>query len=549
MNLTTERISNHRAQFTIEIEADQLEAAKRKAARKISRQVGIKGFRKGKAPYGMVVRHVGEGAVLEEALDDLGDKLYKQALDESEVKPYGPGAFEDFKPEPSPTFVFSAPLPPEVDLKDYLDVRLEFEAPTITEDHVDEALRQMRLRLVEVVDEDVAVTALGHRVTIDVDSEFVDGDPPDEIAEAPLDDALTAESAADSETDEAEDAPYVPKKGDSFAVEENTQIILDPNEDPFIHGFVENLIDVELGSDVVFELTIPDDDAEESISGRRVWFAVTIRDIEAIVIPELDDDFARRVCRENGDEELDLAGLRQSMHDDLLRAAQDDARSEFSAMVLDTIVAGAEIAYPDEVVDEYIDVLIGEFEEGLRQRGVALDDFLRLTETSIEDMRERRRERATEAARRNLVMRELVRAQEIKISDDDLEARLENIMAGYGGSADFRKLFDTPQMRDNFRNELVINHINAHLVAIGQGEDPAAAIDELRERMRADTHRARERLERRNRYQEEDDAASESAAADGEAEDASANQAESDAPPLNEASEAPDEAGFEAGNP
>ena len=157
MNLRTERIDNHRAQFTIEIESNQLEDAKRKAARKISRQVRIKGFRKGKAPYGLVVKHVGEGAVLEEALEDLGDALYKQALDESEVTPYGPGAFEDFKLDPAPTFMFSVPLQPEVDLKDYQDVRLDFEEPTVTESQIDAALKQMRLAQIEVLDEESRV--------------------------------------------------------------------------------------------------------------------------------------------------------------------------------------------------------------------------------------------------------------------------------------------------------------------------------------------------------------------------------------------------------
>ena len=102
MNLQTERVDNHRAQLTIEIEAEQLESAKKQAARKISRSVRIKGFRKGKAPYRLVAQYVGEAAILEEAVDTLGGELYKQALQESELLPYGPGAIEDFKIEPVP---------------------------------------------------------------------------------------------------------------------------------------------------------------------------------------------------------------------------------------------------------------------------------------------------------------------------------------------------------------------------------------------------------------------------------------------------------------
>ena len=397
MNLQTERIENHRAQFTIEIESNQLEDAKRKAARKISRQVRIKGFRKGKAPYGLVVKHVGEGAVLEEALEDLGDALYKQALDESEVTPYGPGAFEDFQLEPAPTFVFSVPLQPEVDLKDYLDVRLDFEEPVLTESDVDAMLKQMRLGQIEVLDEEVEVAGAGHRVTIAVDSEFVDGDPPDDEADAPAEDALTAEvdEADESGAAEEEPAPYIPKKGDTFVHDDNTQIILDPNEDPFIHGFVGNLIGAERGSDVQFELTIPDDDAEETIIGRRVSFIVTIKDIEAIAIPEQDDEFARRISRERGDEETDLAGLRQTVRGDLEREALNNAKSEYSAAVLAKIVEGAEIEYPELMLDEQIDDMLREFEGNLMQQRLNLEEYLRLTNST-----QRRSARAVSRRRR-----------------------------------------------------------------------------------------------------------------------------------------------------
>lgn len=550
MNLQTERIDNHRAQFTIEIESNQLEDAKRKAARKISRQVRIKGFRKGKAPYGLVVKHVGEGAVLEEALDDLGDALYKQALDESEVTPYGPGAFEDFQLEPAPTFVFSVPLQPEVDLKEYLDIRLDFAEPVVSESELDATLKQMRLQYIEVVDEEIEVAGPGHRVTIAVDSEFVDGDPPDDAADAPAEDALTAEideEDASAAADE-EPAPYVPKMGDTFVNNENTQILLDPNEDPFVHGFVGNLIGAERGSDVQFELTIPDDDAEETIIGRRVSFIVTIKDIEAISIPELDDEFARRACRERGDEELDVAGFRQSVHADMTRDALENARSQYSGEVLEKIVEGADIEYPDLMLNEQIDDMIREFEGNLQQQRLNLDEYLRLTNSTRDDLREQYSESAAHSLRQNLVLRELVRVQEIEISDEALETRLENAIAGYGTNPEIRKLFDTPQMRGNIRNELVMNHLNAHLVAIGMGEDPDVVIEEMQSRMAADTERARQRHERRQRYREEDAASGDEESAAGGAQDASLPAVADDAPSAGDLSPSIENAETETGN-
>ncbi len=530
MKLQTERIENHRAQFTVEIEFERLEEAKRKAARKISRQVRIKGFRKGKAPYGLVVKHVGESAVLEEALEDLGDALYKQALEESDVTPYGPGTFDNFELEPAPTLVFSVPLQPEVDLKDYLEVRLDFEEPFLDEPELDAALNALRMRQIEVLDGEIEVTEPGHRVTISVDSEFVDGDPPDETSEIETEDALTAGDAEAGTSDEAEDdaAPYIPKRGDTFINDENRQIILDPNEDPFIQGFVGNLIGVERGSDVEFELTIPDDDAEETIIGRRVSFIVTIKDIEAIAIPDLDDEFAKRVGRERGDEARDLAGLRESIREDLAREAREKAASEYSGKVLNAIVEGAEIEYPDLMLEHQIDEMIRDFEGNLQQQRLNLDEYLRLTKSSKDDLREQYRESATHALRHTLVMRELVSAQEIEISDDDFELRLDNIIVGYGDNPALRQVFDSPQMRGNIRNELVLNHLNAHLFAIGQAEDTGEAIEKLRSRMRADKERARERSERLKRFQAEDDASNDEEGTNGESGEADAQPAVQD---------------------
>ena len=549
MNLQTDRIENHKAQFTIELEADQLEDAKRQAARRISRRVRIKGFRKGKAPYRLVVQYVGEGAVLEEAIEALGDNLYKRALEESEVVPYGPGAFEDFKLEPAPTFVFSVPLQPEVDVKDYLDIRLDIEEPVVSDEQVEDALKQMRMRQVEVLDEVVEEAAAGHRVTIAVDSEFVDGDEQDDadddLEDAPVEDALTAENDDEAETGADEEAPpYTPKKGDTFVRDENTVIVLDPNEDPFVHGFVEYLIGAERGSDIEFELTIPDDDAEEAIAGRRVSFIVTMKNIEAITIPDLDDEFARRTSRGRGDEELDLAGLRQSAREDLQRAALDNANSQYSAKVLQSIVEGAEIDYPELMVDEHIDDMIREFEGNLAQQRLILDEYLRLTNSTKEDLREQYREQATQRLRQSLVLRELVKEQGIEIGDDIIDLRMDNIIAGYGTSPEIRKLFDTPQMRGNIRNELVMNHINAHLVAIGIGEDPSAAIKELKSQMAADSERASERSERLQRYRKEDSANEGDQPSDSEAEsEAAGDMAETEAAAADEAEDTETEAG------
>ena len=507
MNLQTERIENHRAQLTIEIEMDQLDAAKKQAARQISRRVRIKGFRKGKAPYRLIAQYVGEAAILEEALESLGDDLYKQALQESDILPYGPGAFDDFKVEPAPTFIFTVPLQPEVDLKDYADIRLDFESPAVDDDEVEQSLQQLRMREVEVLDAELKVAELGNRVHVSVDSEFVDGEEPadkeeeatDEVAESAGEQQDPAESEPDGDAEE-EETPYIPKKGDTFVKEDNTVLILDPNEDSFVDGFVEALVDAELGSDIVFELTIPDDDPDKTIANRRVSFVVTMKQIESILVPELDNEFAERISKNRGDEIQDLDGLRQLIREDLQKNALDRAKQQYSGQVLQKIVEGATIEYPELMLSEHIDELISEFAESLKRQNLSLDDYFRFTGSTREELQEQYRDRADTSLRQRLVLREFAESQEVDVDDEQIEMRMDLVVAGYGHSPEIRKLFDTPQMRGNLRNELMMSNINARLYALGQGEDVQSTIEDLQAQLATDAQMAKERSERLQGY-------------------------------------------------
>lgn len=510
MKLQTEFIEKQQARLTIEVEPEKFADAKRKAARKISRQVNIRGFRKGKAPYRLVAQHVGEAAIYEEALEDLGDTVYKWALEETDAEPFSGGTLEDFSEEPVPTFVFTIPLKPEVDLKNYEDIRLDFEAPTVTEEALDQALQELRQEAIKVVDDSVPVTALGNRVRLRVESEFVDGEERDENEE---------EDEEDDDYDES--VPYIPKKGDVYMHSENSVVILDPDNEPFLVGFVENMLDVELGSDVEFELTVPDGGEDDIISNRRVYFLVTVEHIEAIEVPELDDDFARETCRRLGEPEMDLAGLRQTLRENMQRDEVDEAESEYSSKVLDAICESAEVKYPDMMLELEIDGMIEKLQGNLQQQGIKLADYMRLTNTSPEGLRESFREQGAASLHRMLVKYHLIELRGIKVSDDDVDLSLDYTIEGLGGGK-LREMFNAETMRESMYFTLLNDKINKHLVAMGRGEDADEAVARYLAQTRQDTKELKAKNERRKQYQEEDEQA-EQAALDAAEQDSGAD--------------------------
>ena len=506
LNLQTERIDNHKAQLTVEIEPKQFDDAKRKAARKISRRVNIKGFRKGKAPYRLVAQYVGEVAIIEEAVELLGSDVYRQALEESDIEPYGSGSLEDFKLEPVPTLTFSVSLQPEVDLKDFADIRLDFEAPVVTDKEVNEALEKMRLQAAEVLDDELELAAAGNRVTIDVHSEFSDGEEADDNDEA--DD----EGYND---DDGNDMP-APRKGDDFLHRHDWTLILDPEKDSIIEGFAEALVGAQLDADVEFELTIPQDDKYESLAGRKVMFDVAIKKIESIRIPALDDEFARKMGEDRGDDIHDMDALRQSEREELEQAAFQDARVEYSKRVLEKIIEGADIAFPAEMEEEHIDGLMDELDRDLQQQGINLEKFIHITGTPIETLREQYRERATRGLRQNLAMRELAAVQDAKVSDEQVEEALDEFIKQFGGGDQFRNLFDTPKMRETLAGRLFIDQMTTRLCAIGRGEDIEKALEERKAQVKSEDEKMRQRTERIGAgLEEEDEAAAEAETDDG----------------------------------
>ena len=148
MNIEQQTLENHQVKLTVQIEPSKLEEAKHRAARQISQHKKIPGFRPGKAPYPIVLRTLGEEAILEEALDILVKEIYPKVIEESKIKPYGPGSLENMPKLDPPTFEFIVPLEPEVTLGDYKKIRIPYKLKAITKKDINKVLDDLRERQV-----------------------------------------------------------------------------------------------------------------------------------------------------------------------------------------------------------------------------------------------------------------------------------------------------------------------------------------------------------------------------------------------------------------
>ena len=137
---------DHQVKITVEVEPEQMESMKRRSARKIARRVKIPGFRPGKAPYAVIVRQVGEAAIIEDALELLVNDIYPKVIEEADINPYGPGSLENVGSLDPPTLEFVVPLEAEVVLGDYRSLRRPYEPEPVKDEDIQDVLDNIRER-------------------------------------------------------------------------------------------------------------------------------------------------------------------------------------------------------------------------------------------------------------------------------------------------------------------------------------------------------------------------------------------------------------------
>jgi trigger factor len=491
LNVQTERLENHTARLTVAIEAERLEKAKQEAARKLARRMNIPGFRKGKAPYRVVVSYLGEGAILEDAVEALGNEVYRDVLKQSEVEPYGPGSLEDFDLEPQPTFTFVVPLQPVVDLNQYREVRVEYTAPVVEDKAVEDRLRALQEREA-VVEESSQPVAPGNRVTVSMKGVYLD-DPLAADAEAEEAEADAAEEAADARTvleaeaeaEAIEDSAEADETNDEDD-DENERIFIDndhlvfsltPEREP-APGFTDALVGAVVGERREFELTYPDDQEEyQHLAGRHVRFDVTIKKIETVTLPELNDDFAARVTKEEqeqaGAEPLTLLQLRMKIREELQKEREEAATAEYAEQVLNKIIEQTTFSFPDALVHDEVDHMLRHVDSDLRRRGITLDDYMKITGKTHEDLHTDYHESAVASIKRSLTLRELIKAERLVVDEAMVNAEVDRIAGRFGEQADaFRGMYSSGAMRDNLRNDLGYRLIIERVASIGKGEAP-----------------------------------------------------------------------------
>ncbi|MEA1977781.1 MAG: trigger factor [Chloroflexota bacterium] len=433
MKIERQNLENRQVELQIEVASDQLQTAMHSAARRLSRGTKIPGFRPGKAPYEVIVGKFGEDVIFEEALERLGQEIYRDALEESEIEPYAPGSLEEVIREDPLKLRYTVPLAPEVDLGAYREIRIAFEEAEVTDDAFEEAIEEIRQRqaLIEPVDRPAEETDL---VIIDLSGDLLD--PEDE-----------------------EEAQLLDMK--------DISVLVDPETDVPTPGVMEHLLGLNAGDEKSYEYTFPDDAPNEDLQKRAAKFHIKCLEVKSRFVPEWSDELAQ-----NLGEFESLLDLRVKLRENLQKQAETEAETQYRDEIMQKIVEGASVEYPPIVLQEETENLLQDLRMRLGNQNLALEDYMKIEGKTEEDLREELEPEAIERIKRGLVLGKIVDVEELKVEDDEIDAEIKRLIEPLGAEADKRLLeaFESPAGRHRIAMDVLTDKAIRRIIAIAKGE-------------------------------------------------------------------------------
>lgn len=440
MNIDTVPLEDHQVKITVEVDADSFESSKRRAARKLSKRAKIPGFRPGKAPYPVIVRHIGEAAILEEAIEITVDDIYPKVIENAEIEPYGPGTLEGIPEMDPPIFEFVVPLRATVELGDYKTVRIPYELKEINDDDIDDVINNLleQQAVIEPVERTAEISDL---VTVSLNASRI-------------------------EAEEDEDPKLIDNRSFPVLIEdENSEV----DEWPY-PGFSRELIGTTKGEEKTIEYSYPEDSSIEAYQGLDVEFTLQIEDIRSRTLPNVNDDFAQSV----GEFET-LEDLRATIKENLEFQSRQSYEDEYDEQVLEEIVSLSSIKYPPQMLEQEINLVINNMERQLESQGLDIDLYLKSRDIDMDGLKEEATPVAETRLKKSLVLLEIAEQEEIRVNPEELQQETSRTLESASQSLTDKEMREltskdsASNLVGNIMMDLLLRHTQEYVRDIARG--------------------------------------------------------------------------------
>jgi len=390
MSAKWEKLEGNQGVLTIEVDAEKVNEGLNAAFQKVVKQVNVPGFRKGKMPRGLFEQRFGVESLYQDALDILLPDAYAAAIEETGIEPVDRPEVDVDQIEKGKALVFTAKVTvkPEVKLGEYKNLEVERLDTTVTDEDVDNELKQLQERNAELVVKEEGTIENGDSVVIDFEG-FVDGE--------------------------------------AFEGGQAENYSLEIGSGSFIPGFEEQLVGLATGAEKEVEVSFPEEYHAENLAGKPATFKVKVHEIKAKELPELDDEFAKDV----DDEVETLAELKAKTKTRLEGTKASNAENNLRDTLIEKAAENAEVDVPEAMINTEVDRMLQEFEQRLQQQGMNLELYFQFSGQDEAALRAQMQEDAGKRVRINLTLEAIAKAENFEISDEEVNEEVSKMAEMY----------------------------------------------------------------------------------------------------------------------
>ena len=379
LKVDVENLGSTKKRLQIEVPGEIVTKEIGSAYRKLSKNAKVKGFRPGKVPRAILQRYYGD-YVKDEVISKLINDTYFKAISDKDIKPVSQPTIDNGRLEEGKAFEYSAVIEvkPDIQVKDYLSLRLKAEKVKVTGEDVEKRLQELQnLHAQLVTVEERKKVGEGDFVIIDYEG-FSDG------------------------------RPFEGSNGKDF--------MLQVGSGGFIPGLDEKIIGRERDDELEVEMIFPEN--HPKMAGRPADFRVRIKEIKEKIVPKLDDEFAKDIG-----EYKDLEELKARIREDLEREGEESKRRELENQLMEKLIDGNPFDVPRSMVDQQINYLVADAKIRLASQGFALKDV------GVEEGKLRKdfEEAAVKRVKQGLILEKISALEGISIENEEVTEKLREI--------------------------------------------------------------------------------------------------------------------------
>lgn len=382
--------SKNLKEVTIKIEGEKWEQAIDKAFKKENAKAKIDGFRPGKAPKNIFLKHYGIESLYMEASNFCIEDAYEKMIEENKDLELVARPLVDIRniDENSIEYVFTLTLKPEVKLGKYKGLSIKKEEVKVTKKEIDDAINHMREHYKENVVKEGKVEK-GDIAIIDFEG-FRDG------------------------------VPFEGGKGENYSLEIGSNT--------FIPGFEDQVIGMKTGEEKDINVTFPEDYHAEDLKGVPVVFKVKVNEVKEVKIPEIDKEFFEDLGMEGIDTK---EALEKQVKENITASKDMQAEEKYTQDLLDEISKNSEVDIPETMINDETDRMVDEFADHISMQGISIDQFYKYTNSSRDDLKEKYKEEALKRIKYRLIIEEIKKQEKVSVTDEEVDEKLDELAKKY----------------------------------------------------------------------------------------------------------------------